>query len=97
MTTFGMDKVPDSLGFLVLAEDGAVISSGGELENDETTATKITKMVHIACNVPITPDKKDVLRKISVIIDDIIFMITVSQRKIFVTKKLYNPQEPIPT
>lgn len=90
-----MDRVPDYLGYLVLAEDGAVISSGGELENDEATAIKMCKLIHTACKIPITPDKKDVLRKLSVVLDDVIFLVTVSQHKIFVSKRHYNPQEPV--
>ncbi|XP_005113258.1 ragulator complex protein LAMTOR4 [Aplysia californica] len=97
MATYGMDRVPDYLGYLVLAEDGAVISSGGELENDESTANKLNKLIHTACRIPITPDKKDVLRRMSIVVDDVIFMVTVSQHKIFVSKRQYNPQEPVST
>ncbi|BFZ00814.1 hypothetical protein BsWGS_03853 [Bradybaena similaris] len=96
MAAHGIDRIPDSLGFLVLTEDGAVISSGGQLENDEVTATKITKLVHTAYNIPVTTDKKDILKRLSVVLDDIVYVITVSQHKIFVSKRQYNPQEPVP-
>ncbi|CAL1545166.1 unnamed protein product [Lymnaea stagnalis] len=92
----GIDRIPDSLGYLVLTEDGAVISSGGQLENDEVTANKITKIVHTAYKIPVTGDSRDTLRRISVILDDVVFMITVSQKKIFVSKRHYLPQEPVP-
>ncbi|XP_059143964.1 ragulator complex protein LAMTOR4-like [Physella acuta] len=93
--TQGVDRIPDALGYLVLNEEGAVLNSGGHLENDEVTANKITKLVHTAYKIPVTSDKKDVLRRISVILDDVVFMVTVSQHKIFVCKKHYNPQEAV--
>lgn len=40
-----MEKIPDQIGYLVLTEDGAVQSSGGELENDEKTANIIMNMI----------------------------------------------------
>ncbi|KAI8772133.1 ragulator complex protein LAMTOR4 [Biomphalaria glabrata] len=95
MSVHGIDRIPDSLGFLVLTEDGAVISSGGQLENDETTANKITKLVHTAYKIQVTGDKKDALRRLSVILGDVIYMATVSQHKIYVSKRHYNPQEPV--
>lgn len=39
------DKIPGQSGYLVLSLDGAILSSGGELENDEKTATNIFKFV----------------------------------------------------
>ncbi|GFR87148.1 late endosomal/lysosomal adaptor, MAPK and MTOR activator 4 [Elysia marginata] len=96
MAAHGIDRIPDSLGYLVLTEDGAVISSGGQLENDEMTANKIVKLVHTAYKIPVTPDRKDPLKRVSVIIGDYVFMITVSQHKIFVSKRQYSPQEPVP-
>ncbi|KAH9492519.1 hypothetical protein Btru_046307 [Bulinus truncatus] len=95
MAAHGIDRIPDSLGFLVMTEDGAVISSGGQLENDEVTANKITKLVHTAFKIPVTSEKKDTLRRISVILGDVILMATVSQHKIFVLKRHYVPQEPV--
>lgn len=39
------NSVPNLLGYLVIAEDGAVIASNGELENDEKTSEIIYKLV----------------------------------------------------
>lgn len=40
------NSLPNLLGFLVIAEeDGAVIASHGELENDEKTSDVIYKLV----------------------------------------------------
>lgn len=43
-----MEKIPDQVGYLVLTEDGAVLESGGELENDERVATIITDLVTLS-------------------------------------------------
>lgn len=42
-----LDKIPDVIGFLVLTQDGAVLSSGGELENDENRANIINGLINI--------------------------------------------------
>lgn len=42
-----LDKIPDVIGFLVLTQDGAVLSSGGELENDEHRANIIHGLINI--------------------------------------------------
>lgn len=43
-----MEKIPDQLGFLILTEDGAVLESGGELENDERVATIVTDLISLS-------------------------------------------------
>lgn len=42
-----LEKIPDVIGFLVLTQDGAVLSSGGELENDEHRANIIHGLINI--------------------------------------------------
>ncbi|XP_011499309.1 PREDICTED: ragulator complex protein LAMTOR4 homolog [Ceratosolen solmsi marchali] len=42
-----MEKIPDQIGYLVLTEDGAVLTSGGELENDERIANIIMSLVSL--------------------------------------------------
>lgn len=39
------NTVQNLLGYLVIAEDGAVIASSGELENDEKASEVIYKLV----------------------------------------------------
>ncbi|XP_067669466.1 ragulator complex protein LAMTOR4-like [Haliotis asinina] len=97
MASQGIDRIPDSLGYLVLTEDGAVVSSGGELENDEDTAGKITKIVYTAAKIPVTSDKRDTFKRISVVWDDSMYVITVSNHKIFASKRKYVPQDPVST
>lgn len=42
-----LEKIHDVIGYLVLTEDGAVLSSGGELENDEKSANIITGLIQM--------------------------------------------------
>lgn len=39
------NSIPNLMGFLVIADDGAVIASNGELENDEKTSDIVYKLV----------------------------------------------------
>lgn len=39
------DQISGQTGYLVLNQDGAILSSGGDLENDERTAGNIFKLV----------------------------------------------------
>lgn len=91
----GIDKISDSLGYLVLTEEGAVLSSGGDLQNAESLANQITKIVYTASKIPVCAEKRDNTgKKISVVWDNFLYIMTVSNRKIYVTKRQYNPQEP---
>lgn len=42
-----LEKVPNMVGYLILTEEGAVLSSYGELENDERSANIITGLIQI--------------------------------------------------
>lgn len=42
-----LERIPDQIGYLVLTEDGAVQSSGGELENDEKSANIIMGLISL--------------------------------------------------
>lgn len=37
--------LPDQIGYLVMSEDGAVLASGGEMENDERSANIISGLL----------------------------------------------------
>ncbi|KAL7019762.1 hypothetical protein ACKWTF_011236 [Chironomus riparius] len=39
---------PNLLGYLVITEDGAVLASSGELENDEKTSGVLYKLINLA-------------------------------------------------
>lgn len=37
--------IPDQIGYLIMSEDGAVLASGGEMENDERSANIISGLL----------------------------------------------------
>ena len=39
------DQISGQTGYLILNQDGAILSSGGDLENDERTAGNIFKLI----------------------------------------------------
>ncbi|CAF1543774.1 unnamed protein product, partial [Didymodactylos carnosus] len=57
MTTKMFDSIPDCVGYLVLNEDGTIAHSHGDLENNETSANYIYKMVLCATKVSVHPKK----------------------------------------
>ncbi|KAL8574211.1 hypothetical protein ACOMHN_066394 [Nucella lapillus] len=91
----GIERIPDSLGYLVLTEEGAVVSSGGDLENDEGVANKISKMVMTAVRLVGIQEKKDAFKRLTVVYDNFLYAATVSNHKILVSKRKYVPQDPV--
>ncbi|XP_015593722.1 ragulator complex protein LAMTOR4 homolog isoform X2 [Cephus cinctus] len=83
-----MERIPDQIGYLVLTEDGAVLTSGGELENDERIANLIMGLITLTDNIDsnafATNEKFD---KMSVTYDDHCYIISLSNKKIHVVKK----------
>ncbi|XP_053610061.1 ragulator complex protein LAMTOR4 homolog [Plodia interpunctella] len=83
-----MDKIPDQIGYLVLTEDGAVLESGGDLENDERIATIITDLITLSNKVdPVAFTPNEQFKKISITYDDHWFVICISNKKIYVVKR----------
>lgn len=48
MSLAPFNTIPNLLGYLVIAEDGAVLASSGELENDEKTSEIIHKLITVS-------------------------------------------------
>ncbi|XP_026499673.1 ragulator complex protein LAMTOR4 homolog isoform X2 [Nymphalis io] len=83
-----MEKIPDQLGYLILTEDGAVLESGGELENDERVATIITDLISLSNSIdPVAFGPEEKFKKISITYDDHWFVICISNKKIYVVKR----------
>ncbi|XP_023228146.1 ragulator complex protein LAMTOR4 [Centruroides vittatus] len=91
----GLESIPQQTGYLVINEDGAVISSGGDLENDEHTANIISSMVQVADKSHLTVDSNEFFQTLSVIYDDHFYVVAVSNKKIHVVKRKYVPLEPV--
>nr|XP_034832373.1 ragulator complex protein LAMTOR4 homolog [Maniola hyperantus] len=83
-----MEKIPDQLGYLILTEDGAVLESGGELENDERVASIITDLIGISNSIdPVAFGRDEKFKKITITYDDHWFIICISNKKIYVVKR----------
>ncbi|CAH4026792.1 unnamed protein product [Pieris brassicae] len=83
-----MSFVEDRLGYLILTEDGAVLESGGELENDERVATIVTDLISLSNSVdPVAFAPNENFKKISITYEDHWFIICLSNKKIHVVKR----------
>lgn len=51
------DSVPDCVGYLIMNEDGSIEHSHGDLQNNETAASQIYKMVLCAARISVHPTK----------------------------------------
>jgi len=74
-------STPGQLGYLVLSCDtGAVLSSGGQLQSDEKTASVLYSLVR-------TTAQLDMARQISVSYSDHTYTVLLSGNKIHVVKR----------
>ncbi|KAL0962727.1 hypothetical protein UPYG_G00344530 [Umbra pygmaea] len=92
--TQGLERIPDQLGYLVISEDG-VLASAGELENDEHTAGVIMQMVRTACRFRLHGAAEPPFKRMSVMLEDYVYTVTVSGQKVFVVKRQNNQKEPV--
>lgn len=83
----GIERIPDQQGHLVVTEDGAVLSSSGDLENDEKTAHIICNMLHTAAKVPLGAENSQAFKRLSIVYGDFMLMATVCNQKIYVVKR----------
>ncbi|KAK8786421.1 late endosomal/lysosomal adaptor, MAPK and MTOR activator 4 [Amblyomma americanum] len=91
-----MEKVPDQVGFLVLNVDGGVVSSGGELENEERIGEIIRKMVYCADKRDLLPaDNSDSINRMSIYLGKYYYVVALSNQRIYISKREYLPAEPI--
>jgi len=78
-----LDKVPGQLGHLVLKNDGSVISSKGELENDEKIAGILHQIVSTATKGGIFGE----VEKVSINYADHSYVISTTSKNIHVVKR----------
>ncbi|KAK2142380.1 hypothetical protein LSH36_963g00021 [Paralvinella palmiformis] len=95
MMTQGIEQIPDSLGYLMLNEDGAVIASGGQLENGEKIANKLMHLIRIAIKMPTSDERASSFKKITVMWKTFMYVITFSNHRVFICKRQTNSPEPI--
>lgn len=88
----GIDKIPDQTGYFVLNHEGAVLSSAGDLENDEQTANDITDVVRYALRISLSNDGEQKFKRITLSYKTFVLLITISNQKIFVVKRPLNSE-----
>lgn len=83
-----LERIPNQIGYLILTEDGAVLTSGGELENDERIANIIVGLVTLTNRIdPKAFPNNEAFHKISITYPDHCYIICLSNKKIHVVKK----------
>ncbi|XP_067879697.1 ragulator complex protein LAMTOR4 [Heterodontus francisci] len=92
--TQGLERIPDQLGYLVISEDG-VLSSAGELENDEHAAGVIMRMMQTAVKLCMNGNPEPFFKRMSVVFGEHTYMATISGQKVFVVKRHNNPHEAV--
>uniref|UniRef100_A0A3B5M7U3 Ragulator complex protein LAMTOR4 n=1 Tax=Xiphophorus couchianus TaxID=32473 RepID=A0A3B5M7U3_9TELE len=92
--TAGLERIPDQLGYLVISEDGVLAQSAGELENDEHTAGVMMQMVRTACRFRLSGSTDAPFKRMS-ILEDFVYVVTISGQKVFVVKRQNIQHEPI--
>ncbi|OCT59446.1 ragulator complex protein LAMTOR4 isoform X2 [Xenopus laevis] len=92
--TQGLERIPDQMGYLVMSEDGGVLASAGDLENDERLAGVIREMVAVACTFRDLGEQQP-FKRMSVVFGEHTFLVTISGQKIYVVKRQNVVREPI--
>ncbi|XP_056878451.1 ragulator complex protein LAMTOR4 isoform X1 [Takifugu flavidus] len=69
--------------------------SAGELENDENTAAVMMQMVRTASRFRLPGSADPSFKRMSVVLEDFVYVVTVSAQKVFVVKRQNNQHEPI--
>ncbi|KAK4873632.1 hypothetical protein RN001_012992 [Aquatica leii] len=84
-----MDRIPGQVGYLLLNEEGAVISSAGELENDEKSADIIMGLIMLASQIDSEAyPNYEGFKKLSINYEGHSYVVCLSNRKIHIVKKL---------
>lgn len=83
-----MDRQPGNLGYLLLHEDGAVVSSSGDLENDERSADIIMGLINLVSQIDSNGFPSDEgFKKLSLTYDNHCYVVCLSNRKVHIVKK----------
>ncbi|XP_076068531.1 late endosomal/lysosomal adaptor, MAPK and MTOR activator 4 [Oratosquilla oratoria] len=92
----GIGRITDEIGHLVLNEDGAVVDSGGELENAEDVANVLMSLIKCTSKASLWPGNSgDAFKKISITYPDHAYVMCLSNKTIYIIKRAFEPQEPI--
>ncbi|XP_055608749.1 ragulator complex protein LAMTOR4 homolog [Uranotaenia lowii] len=83
--------VADQIGYLVMSEDGAVLSSGGEMENDERSAKIISELLTLTDSADPAVFQKRSFKKISIVFEEHSYTICLSNKRVYVVKRRNGP------
>ncbi|VVC44709.1 Hypothetical protein CINCED_3A004973 [Cinara cedri] len=83
-----MERIPEQMGYLILTMDGAVMSSGGDLENNETIADIISKTIS-STKCLFMPEEQ--FQTMSIVYQNYHYSICVSNKKIHISKIKHDP------
>uniref|UniRef100_A0A5S6R664 Late endosomal/lysosomal adaptor and MAPK and MTOR activator 4 n=1 Tax=Trichuris muris TaxID=70415 RepID=A0A5S6R664_TRIMR len=78
-----LSKVPNQLGYLVLNEEGAILTSSGDLLYDQSTAAYVHRMVQVPVS-NILPSESPT--RMLVHFDGFFYSVVSSNKKVFVVK-----------
>lgn len=86
-----MDRQLGNLGYLLLNEEGAVVSSSGDLENDERSADIIMGLVSLVSQIdPNGFPSDEGFKKLSLTYENHYYVVCLSNRKVHIVKKSLN-------
>ncbi|RZF39060.1 hypothetical protein LSTR_LSTR006597 [Laodelphax striatellus] len=83
-----LERIPDQIGYLVMKEDGAVVASGGDLENSEHVGNIVVNLITLADSVGTDHGS---FKKISIVYPEFSYVICLSNKKIYIVKKRFQP------
>ncbi|XP_058461987.1 ragulator complex protein LAMTOR4 homolog [Malaya genurostris] len=83
--------IPNQIGYLIMSEDGAVLASGGEMENDERSAGIIIGLLTLTESVDPSVFKNRSCKKISIVYEEHSYTICLSNKKVYVVKRRNAP------
>ncbi|ROT78088.1 putative ragulator complex protein LAMTOR4-like isoform X1 [Penaeus vannamei] len=91
----GIGRIPDEVGHLILSEDGAIITSGGDLENAEQFASSIMSLLTCTSRNHLMQSDGGGFKKISVTYTDHCYVICLSNKNIHIVKRRFATHEPV--
>ncbi|XP_067642884.1 ragulator complex protein LAMTOR4 homolog [Eurosta solidaginis] len=85
-SVINMEKLSNQIGYLLLQDDGAVLESGGDLENDERCANIFMNLLHLTESVDDNFMPNSSCERLSIVYDDHSYNISMSNHRIFIVK-----------
>ncbi|XP_030766146.1 ragulator complex protein LAMTOR4 homolog [Sitophilus oryzae] len=84
-----MDRpaLPGQTGYLILNSEGAVLASGGDLDNDEKTAQTLQELIGLANDRLDSEAFEQGFRRLTITYDDHAYMVCLSNRKVYIIKR----------